>query len=227
MGAPKIDEIAKDAQEWDFIQNLPDSIGIFKKQLENKIEGQILHICSYNAPELKAKIDLIYTSETFDYILIRSIGMNIYRDISLIYREKEVFAKMVNAKLPQILHSIEHPEEENLGEMVEAKKILSWEYEKELPEKIGPFELFIKPSKSIEYINGSIILIDYSDFTRDDQFVVFYNRHRNEFFAETKIASVFHATKDFDAKTLDELKEQLEKHLETTLTNITNSSHEI
>ena len=227
MGYPKIEEIALAAKEWDFIKNLPDNLGPFTKKIEGNIEGQELHICSFTAPTLKAKVDIIYTAETFDYILVRSLGLNIYRDVSLIYKEKDLFAQKVLANLPHILHSMEHPEDENLGEMVIQKKILTWDYGNNLPKSIGPFELYITPQKSIEHINGSIIIIDYTDFTHGDQFLVYYNRLRDEFFGEVKVGSVFHATKDFDAKSLTALQQKLETNLEKTLTGITAADHEL
>lgn len=227
MGAPTLQEIVQQAQAWDFLHNLPAVLGQFQKKDEATIEGQLVHLCCYEAPKLKAKVDLLYTTETFDYILVRSLGMNIYRDISLIYRDKDDFATMVEKNLPHILHTMEHPEEVNLGEMVKNKAILTWTYGNNLPATIGPFQLYIRPEKAIEHINGSIILVDYTDFARQDQFVLYYNRLRNEFFAETKIAGVFHATRDFDATTLPSLEKKLTEHLETTLTAISNASHNI
>lgn len=227
MGSPSLEELAKETQDWDFVKNLPEQIGAFTKNLDGTINGKILHICNYYAPSLKAKIDITYSAETCDYILVRIIGINTYRDVSYIYKDKDLFATKVTAKLPQILHLIEHPEEVNLGEMVANKQILTWKYGNSLPEKIGNFELYIKPSHSIEYLNGSIILIDYTDFTRNDQFVVYYNRLRDQFFGELKIAGVFHATKDFDSTNLTQLQKQLEKHLDNTLQNISAANHEI
>lgn len=227
MGYPTITEIAEAVKEWDFIQNLPATIDSFQKQIEGKIQGQILYICSYTSAPLQAKLDIIYTAETFDYILVLSRGMNIYRDVGLIYKEPASFAENAQVKIPLIIHQMEHPEDVNLGEMVAAQKILTWDFGNNLPEQIGAFQLYIKPAKAIDYINGSIILIDYSDFTRGDQFVVYYSRHRNEFFGEIKINGVFHATMDFDAKNLTQLQEKLEQNLATTLSNISKADHEI
>ena len=227
MGYPSLEEIAQETKDWDFIKNLPDHIGPFTKSVSGTITGKILQICTYSSAALRAKVDLIFTSETFDYILVRTIGINVYRDINYIYKEKDIFATKVGAKLPEILHTIEHPEEVNLGEMVANKKILTWQYGNNLPEQLDSFQLYIKPSHSIEYLNGSIILIDYTDFAKNDQFVVYYNRLRNQFFGELKIAGVFHATKDFDSTNLTQLQAKLEKHLKITLQEISSASHEI
>ena len=71
--------------------------GPFTKKLVDTISGQVLTICRYEAPELRARLDIIYTSETFDYIVIHTMGMNSYRDIRFIYKDRDVFAKNVRA----------------------------------------------------------------------------------------------------------------------------------
>jgi hypothetical protein len=227
MGYDPIDEIQKQTREWEFIKKLPDTIGAFHKKLVDKIEGQILYICRYEAPELKAKADIIYSSETFDYILVRTMGINTYRDMRLIYKERDIFAEKTAHYLPEVLRDMEKPEEVNLGEMVEDKHLKEWEYGKSLPSKIGPFELYIRPDRAIEHINGSVIIIDYTDFSRNDQLIIMYNRLRNEFFGELKINGLFRTTREFDAKNLDGLRKLLEEKLEKTLAWITKADHTI
>lgn len=227
MGYKPIEEIQKETRQWDFIQELPEQVGQFSKKLVDTIDGQILTICRYEAQELRARLDIIYTSETFDYIVVHTMGMNSYRDIRFIYKDREVFAKNVKAYLPGILHSMEEPSSVNLGEQVAEHGILTWEYGNSLPEKIGPFELYIKPAHAIEHINGSIILIDYSNFARMDQLIIMYNRLRDQFFGEVKINSVFHASMDFDSKNLKELEGKLKEHLESTLKKVDEADHTI
>ncbi|WP_278675108.1 hypothetical protein [Acidaminococcus fermentans] len=225
MGYKPIEEIQQETRQWDFIQGLPEQVGQFSKKLVDTIDGQILTICRYEAPELRARLDIIYTSETFDYIVVHTMGMNSYRDIRFIYKDKDVFAQNVEAYLPGILHSMEDPTSVNLGEQVAEHGILTWDYGNHLPEKIGPFELFIKPARAIEHINGSIILIDYSNFARMDQLIIMYNRLRDQFFGEVKINSVFHASMDFDSKNLKELEGKLKEHLEETLEKVDQADH--
>ena len=227
MGYPSIDEIATAAKNWDFVKKLPSAVDSFQKSEKGTIDGKILTICSYYDDALKAGVDIIYTSETFDYILVRKIGLNVYRDIRFIYKEKEEFAKKVAEALPQVLKETANPNLVNLGEMVKDHKILTWEYGNSLPETLENFTLYIKPQNAIEYLNGSIILLDYSNFSRQDQFVIYYNRFRNEFFGEVKIGSVFHATKKYDSKTLGKLETLLKTNLPTTLEKISKADHSI
>lgn len=53
MGYKPIEEIQKETRQWDFIQGLPDQVGKFSKKLVDIIDGQILTICRYEAPELR------------------------------------------------------------------------------------------------------------------------------------------------------------------------------
>ena len=225
MGYKAITEIQEEVRQWDLILDLPDQIGAFTKKLTDYIDGQVLYICRYEAPELRATLDITYTTETFDYILVRTMGMNTYRDIRFIYKERNIFAQKVKKYLPSVLQSMEDPTSVNLGEMVEAKHLPEWEYGKQLPKQIGSFELYIRPDKAIDHINGSIILIDYTDFDRKDQLIIMYNRLRNQFFGEVKIGGVFHATSEFDSYSLKELQEALEAHLEPTLQWVTEADH--
>ena len=227
MGYASIETIQQEVQDWDLIRDLPDRLGAFTKKITNYIEGQVLYICRYESEALRASVDITYTSETFDYILVRTMGMNSYRDIRLIYKERDLFAQKCRHYLPSILKSMEDPTSVNLGEMVEAKQLKSWEYGKALPPKIGPFELYISPDRAIEHINGSIILIDYTDFARKDQLIIMYNRLRDQFFGELKINSVCHATMAFDSTNLKELEKCLDEHLETTLKEVSEADHEI
>lgn len=227
MGYKSITEIQEETRNWDFIDQLPEQVGQFTKKRVGTIDGQILTICRYEAPALRASLDITYSSETFDYILVHTMGMNSYRDIRFIYKEKDIFAQKVQNYLPGILDCMEHPTRVNLGEMVEEKGILTWDYGNHLPEKIGPFELYIRPANAIEHINGSIILIDYSNFVRKDQLIIMYNRLRDEFFGEVKINFVFHASMDFDSRNLQELEQRLEEHLESTLKWVDSTDHTI
>jgi len=227
MSYPSIQKIAEQIKSWDFIINLPQEIYGFVKETNGNIDGQILHICHYVNKDLKAKLDIIYTAETFDYIVVRTMGINTYRDVRYVYKEKDVFAEKVGEALPGIIKNMENPASVNLGQMVINKGIMTWKYGNSLPDNIGSFELYIKPEKAIEHINGSIIIIDYTDFECKDQFVVYYNRLRNQFFAELKIAGVFRDSKTFDSTSLKGLQSKLENNLQCTLSYINKTDHKI
>ena len=185
MGYPSITEIQEETKSWDFIDQLPEQVGQFTRKRVGTIDGQVLTICRYEAPALRASLDITYSSETFDYILVHTMGMNSYRDIRFIYKEKG-YLRPEGAELPaRILDAMEHPRKVNLGEMVEEKRHPHLGLRQQpAGKKIGPFQLYIKPANAIEHINGSIIVIDYSNFVRKDQLIIMYNRLRDEFFGK-------------------------------------------
>ena len=227
MSYPSIDEIAVQVKDWTFVNALPEEVKGFTKKIKIEKQGQVLFICSYLNEELRARLDIIYTSETFDYILCRTMGLNEYRDIRFIYKQRDIFEREVGLNIESILAEMYSPEHRKLVYIVEEKGIPTWEYGNNLPAKIGSFELYIKPCEVIRHINGSFIFVDYSDFERKDQLVIMYNVLRDEIFAELKVAGVFRTLRTFDCRSLKELEEKLEKHLKETLDFVTNTDHEI
>lgn len=227
MGYSTIEEVAEQVKSWEFINNLPEELCGFRKQLRYEIKGQVLFICSYENEKLRAGIDITYTCETFDYILCQRMGMNEFRDIRFIFKESERFAAEVTSHLQGILEQMVEVDKRNLGYLVAEKGILTWDYGNNLPDKLGPYDLYIKPQRAIRHINGSIIFLDYTNFQLNDQFVVLYNCLRDEIFAELKIAGVFQTTRKFDCRTLAELENCLKKYLQETLDYIAQADHEI
>ena len=227
MSYPSIDEIAVQVKDWTFINDLPEEFKGFTKKIKIEQRGQVLFICSYLNEALRARLDITYTSETFDYILCRTMGLNEYRDIRFIYKQRDIFEREVGLNIESILAEMSSPEYRKLVYIVEEKGIPTWEYGNNLPAKIGSFELYIKPREVIRHINGSFIFVDYSNFERKDQLVIMYNVLRDEIFAELKVAGVFRTLRIFDCRSLKELEEKLEKHLKETLDFVTNTDHEI
>ena len=106
MGQPKITEIEAQLGEWEFLKELPQEIDGFKLTMGQGIDGQILTIASYSNEAMHSKLDLIYTSETFDYVPVKTIGMHTFRDIRYFCRDRDKFAKMMHEKLPELLADV-------------------------------------------------------------------------------------------------------------------------
>lgn len=186
MGAKieKIEDIAASLPEWDFLKQLPESVGCFVKVPGRGIEGQILSILSYVDEEHHRRLDLIYTKETFDYIPVKMVGLHMYRDERFFCRDKDRFAQLITDNLSMLLEEISHDRVGSYSYEARRLKIGSWDFWKKLPKKIGPFELFITPDKPVQYINGSIIFLDYSDFEHQSQLYFMFNSFRIEVFGE-------------------------------------------
>lgn len=217
MGQPKITEIEAALADWDFLKELPQEIGGFKLELGKGIEGQILTMASYINEKMHSHLDLVYTTETFDYVPVKNVGLHTFRDIRYFCRDREKFAKMMHEKLPELLADIDRTKKHQIKTLVKDAGIAAWEYAAKLPQQLGPFELFITPANPVDYINGSTIMIDYSDFEHGNQLVFFYNGFRNEFFAEAKRDFLTCITHEFDCRKLTDLEKLLDDNLETAL----------
>ncbi|WP_455652728.1 hypothetical protein [Phascolarctobacterium sp.] len=217
MGQLKITEIEAQLNEWEFLKELPPEIDGFKLTMGQGIDGQILTIASYGNEAMHSKLDLVYTSETFDYVPVKTIGMHTFRDIRYFCRDRDKFAKLMQENLPELLADINREKKHRMGTLVEETGLASWEYAARLPQKVGGFELFIAPDNPIDYINGSTLFIDYSDFEHGNQLVFFYNTFRDEFFAETKKGFMTGITHEFDCRNLEALEKLLDENLEAAL----------
>ena len=224
MGTPAIEDIQtiRDRLEtWDFLQQLPRTLQGFTWQAGGQLAGHELTLCSYVNEATHCRLDLIYTKETFDYMPVKVIGLQQYRDVRYITRDKVRFAEVMTRELPALLASLS-PEapQPAVDYILHRKGILDWAYAEKLPERIDDFELFIRPAHPVQYINNSIILIDYSDFAHGNQLVFLYNQVKNEFFAEDKNNFIPGTIHDFDCTTLKELEKLLDSQLRPYLAKL-------
>lgn len=218
MSKPEpIETIMENLPRWEFIQRLPRELQGFTFQMGGRLEENELLLCSYVNEAEHRRLDLIYTKETFDYVPVKGIGLHRFRDIRYITRDKEEFAQVIPEVLPRILEELQPDFVFSSQPMLIKKGIIQWEYPNKLPDKIGRFEKFITPGNYLDFINDSTIFLDYVDFEKGNELVFLYNRIRNEFFAESKTSFFPNTIHDFDADTLEELQNLLEKKLESYL----------
>lgn len=224
MSQPKITEIEAEIKDWDLLAQLPKIEGDFTLVPGTGINGQILNIAAYVNEATHCRLDLTYTSETFDYVLVKTVGLHVFRDERFFYRDREKFGEMLLKELPQLLASIDRTRPHTLGCEAQALGFDKWDYWRSLPQQIGDYELFITPDNPLAYINGSYIFLDYTDFTHGNQLYFSYNIFRNELFAEKKRGYFPLTTDEFDVanavkdeRKLDLLSELLKTNLEKAL----------
>ena len=194
MGKPiPIQEVEANLEGWDFLEKLPKELQGFTLKKGSGITGQVLEIAAYVNEKEHTCLQLTYTAETFDYVPVKNIGLHNFRDIRYFFRNRDDFAEALLATdeqgrtaLEKLLAGMKREagsvydfEYSNLGTE-------KWEYVKTLPEKIGSYELYITPDKPVEYITGSLIFLDYTDFERGNQLYFVYNSYRNEIYAGEK-----------------------------------------
>ena len=216
--AKKITEIEAELQEWEFLKQLPKELEGFTLREGTGIKGNILNIASYVDEANHACVDLIYTGETFDYVIVKNLGLHTFRDDRFFTRDKDKFAEVVLNKLSSLLQEMGKGKVKHMGYESEVMGFNEWDDWKTLPKQIGNFELYITPDNPLEYINGSWVILDYSDFANGNQLMFLYNSFRNELFAEMKKGNLPLTTEEFNANSLEALSALIKVKLEKTLT---------
>ena len=216
--AKKITEIEAELQEWEFLKQLPKELEGFTLREGTGIKGNILNIASYVDEANHACVDLIYTGETFDYVIVKNLGLHTFRDDRFFTRDKDKFAEVVLNKLSSLLQEMGKGKVKHMGYESEVMGFNEWDDWKTLPKQIGNFELYITPDNPLEYINGSWVILDYSDFANGNQLMFLYNSFRNELFAEMKKGNLPLTTEEFNANSLEALSALIKEKLEKTLT---------
>ena len=227
MGQPNIEEIEAGLGDWELLKKLPRQLGSFKLAPGSGINGQILNIAAYVDQEAHCRLDLTYTTETFDYVPVKTVGLHTFRDERYFSRDREHFGQMLQEHLQELLDEIDRKQRHDMDYTSSELGFSKWDYWHSLPERIGTYERFISPDNPLNYINGSYIFLDYTDFAAGNQLCFFYNTFRNEIFAEMKQRHLPLTTDAFDVKSsvaddkkLDALSVLLQERLQKTLLDL-------
>lgn len=200
MGQKSIQEVEASLADWDLLARLPKCVGSFSLVPGKGISGQILNIAAYVDEAAHCRLDITYTTETFDYVPVKTVGMHVFRDERYFCRDRERFGEMLLEHLDELIDEVDRSKPHGMCFEAEGLGFGEWDYWKSLPEKIGSYERFITPDNPLEYINGSYIFLDYTDFAAGDQLCFFYNTFRNEIFAEIKQCYLPLTTDCFDVR---------------------------
>ena len=209
------------------MEKLPRELNGFTLVPGSGIKGQILNIAAYVNEAMHARLDITYTSETFDYVPVKTLGLHTFRDERYFCRDREKFAGMLLEHLPELLASIDRKQPHTMDWEARALGFDKWEYWHSLPKQVGGFELFITPDNPLCYLNGSYVFLDYTDFANGHQVYFAYNIFRNEIFAEKKQHYLPLTTDVFDVQSsvrddrkLAMLEELLAAHLDKTFAEL-------
>ncbi len=215
--AQEVEGLLTKKEDWPYLAELPPELGGFTLSVDLLEEKDRVLFFSYAAPQLRRQVEAYYNLPTKDYMVKRYFGLNEYCDIQFITPDRKVFEGRLKERLVVCLEEMAMFSSERIGMVVRKTGIFDWEYGRKLPERIGGFDLYIRPFEPERLINGSVVVLDYSDFARNCQLAVYYNELRNEFYAEKKADGVVETTSLFDARNLKELEKLLASHLTTTL----------
>ena len=218
---------------WEFLQKLPRELHGFtfkegglilpKEQRGYAIEdgedtgGHEFLLGTYENEAARRRLDLVYTKETYDYVPIRQVGLLRYRDFRFITRDKDQFVEWISGRIDELVEETTPTYIPRSAYLLKFKGILDWHFPDTLPDRIGNFVKFIGPQHPLEFLNATTVILDYVDFDGCNELVFFYNRARNEYYAENKKHMFPSTMHEFDAKKLTDLEELLAEKLEPYL----------
>ncbi|MBP2628663.1 MAG: hypothetical protein H6Q68_3374 [Firmicutes bacterium] len=217
-----MEKIIAQIQAWELLAKLPTEFTGFTLSLELQERGTQYCIFTYQNIEWHKSFSVLYDKATKEFLARTVVGLTEYFDVNFIVGDIGLLEKLLIKRLKDTLVSLAIFNPDHLGSIIIDKQILEWPYGEKLPQELVGFELFIKPCEPVKIINGSYIIIDYSDFFNESSLVIYYNIFRDEFFGEARIRRTPHMSAVFDATTLDKLQENITVHLKVVLQSMRN-----
>ncbi len=214
-----MDDIIEQINNWQYPSSLPDKVEEFLLIKQIKADESSIEIFSYAAEHLKKKLLFYYNVKTKDYMLKRQFGFNEYNDINFINPSLEKMQQLLESNLEATLKEFLLPLSPDKSFILKEKGIYHWNYKDVLPAAIEDFELYIMPDKPVKLINGAYIVIDYSDFSKQKQFLIYYNELTDSFYAELKNKGIVSTTSAFDSRQIKDLEKLLIEKLKYSLKN--------
>lgn len=215
-----ISKITSHAAEIHFAENLPDEIyGFTQKKIFAANEDKFIFF-TYTNDEIHCALKTYFHTETNEFKVSQRIGLTEFCLTKFFTEDFAHFKELLDAELDNAIKKLRDVLKGKLNRFLREKKIDAWFYGSELPAALEGFELFIKPAAPVEVTNGSFIVINYADFTLNSDFVIYFNIYTDEFSGEVRIKGAPHVIYTFDAKTLPELEDSLQKNLADELRNV-------
>lgn len=203
----KIEEL----KDWDFLQTLPKKILNFDLTVNFDICGQEIIMAAYTNND-RCALELGFTVETDDFVVVKRVGLNRFRDERFFAKTREGFVNLLLPKLSQLVSDVDRKSGHQYSFSGVSIGIDKWQGWHDLPKQVGEMELFITPDTPLQILNGSYVMIDYSDFATRNQLLIMYNEYRNEIYGELKQQGIPCFTKKFDLQ-YDEKKHGMNEGL--------------
>lgn len=213
----QVGEQQEKAQEWAFLDELPQQMLGYVLDAQTKEVGGRTQLFGYYNEQRKLSFCAMYDKNTKEYSVRRQMGLTEFCDIDFCMEKQEGFERLLRERMKASMEQMACFAEANVDSIVVKKGILEWGRELELPQQRNGFSLYIAPHEPIRVINGSYIVLDYSDFASESNLVFYYNMFRDDFFAEIRIQRLPEMTTLFDSATTKELSAKMAQHLDETL----------
>ncbi len=220
MKKENIAKVEQDTADWAYMEKLPAQWFGFHYQKEMRVNDDMYELYSYSNEDIHRSLTTYFHEETHEYKLRVRIGLTEFCRIEFIAPDLPSFERLLTEQFEGMLHDLAEFNPATINRIVRDKHILEWDYKKLLPDTLEGFQLFIRPDQPVRVLNGSYIVFDYSDFTVDSNFIIYYNMFRDEFFGEARINNIPDVNYTFDATELPELEEKLDANLKLRLEGI-------
>ncbi|MDT8900860.1 hypothetical protein [Anaeroselena agilis] len=211
-------EIIAQVNEWPFLRQLPARQEEFSLSLDLSEDGMQYNIFSYRDAEELRSFSIVYDQATRDFLARVAVGLNEFYDVSFICPDIVSLERILTAKLVSSL--VDLSGEKQYESIFRAKRILEWPYSDRLAGEIAGFRLFITPRQPLKTVNGSYVILDYSDFDTASNLSISYNVYRDEFFGQTRLRRTPQMIGTFDARDLGELAAKLDCELQPSLADL-------
>ncbi|WP_188398031.1 hypothetical protein [Sporomusa sp. GT1] len=222
-----MEKIIEQVAGWDYLKKLPREIFGFTLINELMTCGSQYRIFTYNNHMARRSFTIMYDQATKDFLARTVVGLMEYCDISFITGDLAALENILTDRMEKTLKGLVYFDPVSLCVRFKEKKIVEWPYITKLPKQLSGFELFINPREPLKALNGTYVLIDYSDFTTESNLTINYNIFRDEFFGEIRTKRTPVMISDFDAKTLPELEARVVDKLIPTLDDLSKTTRTI
>ena len=212
-----MEELLEQFKTWAFLRELPEETQGCHCVREEKLENEKYFFFSYCRQDGARWVKAYYDIAKKSYFMRIGLGLLEFNDISYFSQSLGEFEALLRSRLDKTLEEFMTFVPEQAGVAIQEKKLLQWPYAEQLPEELSGFKLLLSPKEPVKVINGSYLILDYSDLVAQTSLVLYYNVYRDEFFGELRVQGLPELVSDFDAKTLTELEQKLEKRLTSVL----------
>jgi hypothetical protein len=212
-----MEELLEQFKNWTFLAGLPEESYGCRCIRDEKLDNEKYFFFSYHREDGTRWTRAYYDFPKKSYFMRIGIGLLEFNDISYFSQSLSEFEALLRSRLDKTLEEFMTFVPEQVGVAIQEKKLLQWPYAEQLPEEISGFKLLLSPKAPAKVINGSYLILDYSDLVAQTSLVLYYNVYRDEFFGELRVQGLPELVNDFDAKTLTELEQKLEKRLTPVL----------
>lgn len=207
-----MEKIIKNITEWSYLKELPTTILSFNLKLLMKQDGDLFYICAYQNFELKRSCFCIWSS-TKEFLVKLKIGLLEYCETLFISTNLERYERILKKKLENVIRDLTFFSKDKIDSILFDKNIMQHKFNFEFPEESNGFKLYIRPNQPLKLINGSYVILDYSDFANDSNLVIYYNIFREWIFRWAENKKNSWNDKRFWAKEVSELAEKIEENL--------------